>query len=106
LAAIVMGDFSEAPGSTVFDPFVRMAFVDVAQALPGGTCCRESVAGVQPDLTARTDYIFAHGWTPVSVVMFADKPGERADGTPLYASDHNGLAAVFVLDQLVFPGTP
>jgi hypothetical protein len=37
------------------------------------------------------------GWAPSTSGLFADHPGARPDGTPLYASDHNGLMATFDL---------
>lgn len=94
---IVLGDFSELPGSSAMAVFPPLGLTDVAAAATLGTCCRETVVGEQEPLPTRTDYILASGWQPTRVALFAQNPGQRADGTPLYASDHNGLVAVFDL---------
>ena len=99
--AILMGDFSEVPGSPAMTIFDEMAFVDFLAERPTGTCCRETVVGEQPPLEMRTDYILASRWLPTSVTVFANRPGQRADGTLLYASDHNGLIAIFDLEKYV-----
>jgi endonuclease/exonuclease/phosphatase family metal-dependent hydrolase/predicted small lipoprotein YifL len=103
---LVFGDFSEAPGSETYAALVETGkLVDVVAAFVGegedghtlGTCCRESVLGEQPPLTRRTDYIFTSGWRPEKVQLIATAPKKRADGQLLYASDHNGIGAIFSL---------
>lgn len=59
------------------------------------TCCRSTVLGEQPPLTVRTDFIFSYGLLPPALAVFGSEPKTRADGMPIYISDHNGLQAVF-----------
>ncbi len=104
---VIMGDLSETPGSPTPKAIVDWGMTDVAAALPEDralqTCCRESVAGEQPPVASRTDYIFADRWKATSVAAFADAPGKRVDGSPLYSSDHNGLFAVFPITVRTVP---
>ncbi|MBE7519080.1 MAG: hypothetical protein HS107_07505 [Thermoflexaceae bacterium] len=98
---LVMGDLSEIPGGSVAKALVATGLEDVAAAFPGTvpvvTCCRAGIIGEQPALTTRTDYIFASGLPIESVGMFGLTPRKRADNTLVYASDHNGIAAVLRL---------
>jgi hypothetical protein len=70
---------------------------DVFAGSPVQTCCRPAILGEQPELTQRTDFLLTSGWGPSAVATFGHVPAPRADGTPLYASDHNGISAVFPL---------
>lgn len=45
----------------------------------------------------RTLYVFSEIWGATSVDVFAERPNLRADGSRLYASDHNGVFAVLSL---------
>ena len=102
---IVFGDLNDQPGGAVQKAFLAGGLVDVAAAAgkPLLTCCREAVTGEQPPLQSRTDYIFATGnWNLQSVDVFATLPRKRADGTLVYASDHDGLEATFSIP----PDTP
>lgn len=103
---IVLGDFSETPDSAALAVFPPLGLADVAAPQTWGTCCRESVVGDSAALTTRTDYILAGRWLPSSVALFGQKPGQRADGAPLYASDHNGLIAEFRLNSYSAPAGP
>ena len=103
---IVLGDFSETPDSAALAVFPPLGLKDVAAPQTWGTCCRESVVGDSEALTTRTDYILAGRWLPSSVALFGQKPGQRADGAPLYASDHNGLIAEFDLAAYSAPAIP
>lgn len=94
---LVMGDMSEPAGSATYAVFEAAGLADLAGSASLPTCCRESVLGEQPPLTVRTDYVLSDSWIPSSVALLGDQPHNRADGTPLYASDHNGLLAVFPL---------
>ncbi|OAI40768.1 hypothetical protein AYO38_05220 [bacterium SCGC AG-212-C10] len=104
---IVMGDLSDAPDSTTAATFAAAGMHDVAIVAAGepgyGTCCRESVVKEQPPLTQRYDYIFAERLVAPAVSVFGDQPKKRADGSLLYASDHNGLLAVFPLNATATP---
>ena len=92
---IVLGDLGDAPDSATVKVFSDAGLLDAFAGIPELTCCRESVLGEQPPAALRTDYLLVSGWTPSLVDVFADVPGKRKDGTPLYASDHNGISAVF-----------
>ncbi len=100
-AIFVLGDFSEPPGSETQKALLDGGLTDVLatlkEPLPLGTCCRDNVLGEQAPLTLRTDYIFSGAWLATSGVVLGAKPGKRPDGTLLYASDHNGVGAVFSL---------
>jgi endonuclease/exonuclease/phosphatase family metal-dependent hydrolase len=92
---IVLGDLGDPPDSATVKVFGDMGLEDAFTGIPELTCCREAVIGEQPAAAVRTDYMLVEGWTPSVVDVFADQPGTRADGTLLYASDHNGISAVF-----------
>ncbi len=95
---LVLGDLNEPPGSAVQKAFLAVGLADVAATKtedPLATCCRETITGEQPPLTARTDYIFASNWTLQGVGVFGQRPRKRVDGMLVYASDHNGLEATF-----------
>ncbi len=102
--AIILGDLNDTPDSAPIATLLGAGFQDIAvvgEGEPGyGTCCRESVLGEQPPLTTRTDYILANGIGPAQVSLLGNVPKKRADGSLLYASDHNGLKAVFPLPDL------
>jgi endonuclease/exonuclease/phosphatase family metal-dependent hydrolase len=94
---LVMGDIGDTAESTTYRVFTAAGLIDPGVAGGAGTCCRESVLGLQPALTQRTDFVFTANLPPTQLSLWGDKPHKRADGTLLYASDHNGLAAVFPL---------
>lgn len=96
---IVMGDLSDTPETTTYKTFTGIGLKDVGLEANAATCCRESVVGDQAALTLRTDFIFTLKM-PIAVVSpFAAKPKQLADGTLLYASDHNGIFAIFPINQ-------
>ncbi len=97
--ALVFADIGDTAQTPVQQPFLDVGLWDVLGKSGLHTCCREAVIGEQPELTARTDYIFASQWAPTALGLFAEKPKQRADGSLLYASDHNGLTAVFPIAQ-------
>jgi endonuclease/exonuclease/phosphatase family metal-dependent hydrolase len=92
---ILLGDLGDPPDSPTVQVFTAAGLTDSFAGIPETTCCRESIIGEQPQPATRTSYLLVSGWAPTVVDVFADTPGQRADGTPLYASDHNGLTAVF-----------
>ena len=94
---VLMGDIGDLPGTATYAVFTAAGLTDLAVDGGAGTCCRESVLGEQPPLTQRTDFLFVANLPNVPIQLFADKPHTRADGSLLYASDHNGLEAVFPL---------
>ena len=108
---IVMGDLSDGPGSPAYAAFTAAGLTDLAMAkgsgqqavTPANTCCRASVAGMQPPLTTRTDYLFAAGWAAGGVSTFAGQPEPQPGGSLLYASNHDGLTAVFPVGMLKSP---
>lgn len=93
--AIILGDFGDGAEAASIQPLLELGFKDAYAPLPVVTCCRESVLGQQPDLTSRTDYLLVKGWTPSVLDVFADTPRPLDDGQLLYASDHNGITALF-----------
>lgn len=93
---IAMVGQSDPSGESTYGQFSAIGLRDVFGKEPVYTCCRESILGEQPPLTVRSDYLLYGGWAPASFRLFAEVPLPRAaDGAPLYASDHNGIAAVF-----------
>lgn len=92
---ILLGDMGDAPDSETVQVFTTAGLDDAFAGVPEVTCCRPAVLGEQPAPGTRTDYVLVSGWTPSVVDVFADAPQPRADGTLLYASDHNGVTAVF-----------
>ena len=95
---VVMAGLSDPAAVGVYGVYEAAGLTDVVTLPEGmGTCCRLTVLGQQEPLTVRTDYLMTDGWAPSSSGLFAEEPGIRPDGTPLYASDHNGLLATFDL---------
>lgn len=94
---VVLGDFGDPPGSATQKAFLDAGLSDVLEGSGMVTCCRESILGEQPPLTIQSDYIFAANWSPTSLTTFAASPKTRDDGVVLYASDHDGITAVFPL---------
>jgi endonuclease/exonuclease/phosphatase family metal-dependent hydrolase len=95
---LLVGDMGDPVESATYEAFRQAGFTDPAWERPLPTCCRTSVLGAQPELTTRPDCIMALGFGAGSAQLFADHPVTGSDGTQLYASDHNGLLAVFSLE--------
>lgn len=95
---IFAGDLGDPVESATYQVFRDAGFADPGWAQPLVTCCRQGVVGEQPELTSRPDCIMSQGFGPGSVQLFAEHPVTQGDGTKLYASDHNGLFAVFALE--------
>lgn len=93
--AIVLGDLGDPAGSATQQAFLDIGLTDILAKSDLQTCCRENLTGEQPPLTSRTDYIMTSSWSPSAVGNFGDLPKKLDDGTLLFASDHNGLTAVF-----------
>lgn len=93
--AIVMGDLSDTPATTTYKVFAGAGLIDLGARTNAPTCCRESVIGEPAPPAERTDYIFVKGFPQVEPALFGNQPHQRPDGSPLYASDHNGLTAIF-----------
>ena len=96
---IAMVGQSDPAGLSTYDFYSAIGLHDVAGKGPVGTCCRDTVIGEQPPLKLRNDYLLSDRWTALSWQVFGDRPYKRADGTLLYASDHNGLWAVFPVPE-------
>jgi len=92
---LVLGDFGDPAGTPTQQAFLDIGLNDVLEESGLQTCCRESVVGEQPPLNARVDYLLTSQWMPSALGLFADQPGKLEDGQPLYASDHNGVTAIF-----------
>lgn len=105
--SLVIGDFSSEPGTPTIAGFTAAGFVDVAAESGAAgitTCCRATVLGAQPPLEGRTDYILSDRLPVAEVGVFAEDPVTRADGAVIYASDHNGITAIFPIRP--HPGDP
>lgn len=98
---VAMGDLSDGPKTTTYQAFLNAGLQDVGVVASSPTCCREQIVGQQPAVTQRTDFVFAYNLATPTVATFGDKPHKRADGSLLYASDHNGIEVVF---PIVSPG--
>jgi len=96
---ILMGDLSDTPETTTYKTFTGIGLRDVAADANLPTCCRDSVIGEQAAPTTRTDFLFAQGMPLATVSQFGAKPKQLADGTLLWASDHNGIFATFPINQ-------
>lgn len=92
---LLIGDMGDPVESATYEIFRAAGYSDPAWGGTLATCCRESVIGPQPDLTTRPDCILSLGFGDGAVQLFAQTPVTLQDGRELYASDHNGLFAVF-----------
>jgi hypothetical protein len=98
--AIVMVGNSDPATGDLYQFFKPLGLVDVGGDDPIATCCRESVVGEQPPLTVRVDLLMTLGWEPLSYQLIGSTPAVRPDGTVLYASDHDGLAAILPIPPM------
>ena len=94
---IVLGDLGDAPDSATVKALTDIGLADAFAGSPVQTCCRAAILGEQPAPTVRTDYLLTRGWTAAGMGALAHAPKATEDGTLLYASDHNGISAVFPL---------
>lgn len=101
--AFVLGDMGDPPGSPTQKVFLELGLKDLFADSPLATCCRETVVGEQPPLVTRTDYIFSTGWRPEELDIFGDAPRKEETGELVYASDHNGIWAVFPITSSANP---
>jgi len=102
---VMMGDFNDVPGSSMYDVMTGAGFTDVWAALRPGvigfTCCHPSNLSDQvADFTQRIDYVFARSNTGPGTVKgqidrFGDVPADRIPGPAhaLWPSDHVGVTA-------------
>jgi endonuclease/exonuclease/phosphatase family metal-dependent hydrolase len=100
---VLMGDLSDIAGSGAYKALVDAGLRDLGDDKTIQTCCREAIIGEQPPVAQRTDFIFTDRFAAVPEQTWADQPVKRADGSLLYASDHNGLKAVFPLSMMSPP---
>ncbi|MGE0601675.1 MAG: endonuclease/exonuclease/phosphatase family protein [Dehalococcoidia bacterium] len=101
--AFVLGDMGDPPGSATQKVFLDLGLFDLFADSGLTTCCRETVVGQQPAPATRTDYMFSTGWAPVELALFADQPKQQEGGQLIYASDHNGIRAVFPIASSASP---
>jgi endonuclease/exonuclease/phosphatase family metal-dependent hydrolase len=111
LPGILVGDFNATEDSPTIQRLTRGAsFVDafrVANPEAAGPTVSQPVTVPEPRARRRVDYVFVvpgrefHGRVLASHVVL-DHPGRRADGSPLWPSDHYGVLARLAL----FPGSP
>jgi len=106
---ILMGDFNDPPGSSMYGVLTGAGLIDAWRALrpgvAGNTCCH---AADLSDAVARfdqhIDFVFVRGLSEHaaklqgSITLFGDQPSERAPGPvhPVWPSDHAGLIATFL----------
>lgn len=93
--AIVLGDIGDAVGTPTHQVFLDLGLVDLFAGTEVTTCCRDSVVGEPAPPELRTDFMFSSGWKPAELGLFVDQPKKQDDGTLVFASDHNGIRAVF-----------
>lgn len=93
----IIGDMTDPAGSATYKVFEDAGFADPLGDQGLATCCRKSVVGDQSAATTRPDWILARGLGGGTVQLFAQDPAVQPDMRKLYASDHNGLFAVFTL---------
>lgn len=93
--AIVLADLSDPPGSPAYEAIVALGFEDPLAVSDPPTCCRPGILGEQPAPTARTSFILSAGWRASVAGPMFDRPTKLPDGRLLYASDNNGLWALF-----------
>ncbi|MGE3076685.1 MAG: endonuclease/exonuclease/phosphatase family protein [Dehalococcoidia bacterium] len=101
--AFVLGDMGDPPGSPTAKVFLDLGLFDLFADSGLTTCCRATVVGEQPPPASRTDYMFSTGWAPVELGLFANEPQQQDGGTIIYASDHNGIRAVFPINSSAKP---
>lgn len=92
---IVLGDFGDGAGTPTQRAFLDIGLSDVLDESGLQTCCRENVIGEQPPVEGRVDYLLTSQWMPSALGIFGDAPGKLDGGELLYASDHNGITAIF-----------
>ena len=92
---IVMSGQSDPAAASFYDLYEAIGLSEVAGADPVVTCCRTSVIGAQPSVSARSDYLMSARWDPIGYSIFGEIPVNRIDGSLLYMSDHNGIMATF-----------
>jgi endonuclease/exonuclease/phosphatase family metal-dependent hydrolase len=107
VAAVVVGDFNDAPESEAIRSLVEAGFVDASAAMggiPGYTNDRGDLDIESPVAShnQRIDYIFyrpARGAASqiIDARLFADRPHREADGGWLWPSDHIGISATLKL---------
>jgi endonuclease/exonuclease/phosphatase family metal-dependent hydrolase len=102
LPAILTGDFNATESSDAIRALTAAGFVDAFRAAnadaSGATVWQRMDAPVST-VTRRVDFVFVG---PASAArarvrqsrVVLDTPGRRADGAPLWASDHYGVLAV------------
>ena len=88
---VFLGDLALLPAAPGLSVFSAVDLVDLLAGATAFTCCRASVAGEQPALVQRTDYILARGLVLTGLEVFGGEPHIEEGREPLYASDHNGL---------------
>jgi endonuclease/exonuclease/phosphatase family metal-dependent hydrolase len=93
--AVVLGDLGDPAGSPTQQAFLDIGLTDVLAKSDLQTCCRDGLIGELQPATTRTDYILTSNWLPSALANFGHLPKKLDDGTLLFASDHNGLTAVF-----------
>jgi len=93
--AIILADLSDPPGSPAYEALIGLGFEDPLTVTDPPTCCRPGVIGEQPAPTMRTSFILSAGWRATVGGPMFDRPAKLPDGRLLYASDNNGLWALF-----------
>ncbi|MEO8539657.1 MAG: hypothetical protein ABI577_07945 [bacterium] len=93
--AIVLGDFGDPAGSPTQQAFLDIGLSDILEQSGLQTCCREGLVGEQAAPQTRSDYLLTSQWMPSALGLFADEPKKDDSGGLLYASDHDGVTAVF-----------
>jgi len=101
LPALVLGDLNTGDTAPALDELRQLGFLDLFRAAnPAavGATTRQDVLAPVPTVRRRIDYVLLLPGSRVeaSVVssrVVLDQPGRRADGGPLWPSDHYGVLA-------------
>jgi endonuclease/exonuclease/phosphatase family metal-dependent hydrolase len=106
LPALVMGDFNASESTEWMQQLVREAeLVDAYRAAnpsAGGATVWQRPGAPEPTATRRIDFIFVRPGTTTAVQVRSSRvvlstPGQLANGTPLWPSDHYGVLAELAL---------
>lgn len=108
--AVLLGDYNDVPGSPFYGVVTGAGFEDSWAAMRPGvrglTCCHlPDLSDPVSNFTQRIDYIFARGLAGPDgqlqgrLSIVGDQPADRVTGPahPIWASDHAGVVAEFLI---------
>ena len=95
--SIVFVGQDDPASASNYDAYRAIGLREVFSGDQVPTCCRASLAGEQPPLTAHNDYILYDRMQIAEAILIGAEPTALEDGTLVYASDHNGIGAKFTI---------